>query len=203
VGSASKPTKFPDKNELKRFARKMVGERMDSLQKDVKHCLQRPYAPFPALLYCISSVDFLGALFAGEAAPPVDTVGNSKVYMQKFMGYTDEQSSFIIDLFRHKLVHLAQPRPSVNKNNKIISWKYEHSNTQKHLLLEDAPKDTSIKIKSDWQVPVDQTFSLGIMQFMEDIRDSVYRHGGYLDVLENDPNLQGKFEKALEEIFQS
>jgi hypothetical protein len=38
---------------------------------------------------------------------------------------------------------------------------------------------------------------------MEDIRDSVYRHGGYLDLLESTLDLQSKFDKAVEEMFQS
>lgn len=183
---------------------------MNSLQKDVMHCLQEPFAPFPALLYCMSPVDFLGAVVAGQAAKrdsitghPVDTIGNSKAYMQKYMGYTEEQSTLIIELFRHKFVHVAQPRPSVSHNNKIVAWRYEHHHSQKHLLLENAPTNTKIQIKSGWEIAVDQIFSLGIEQFMEDIRDSVYRHGGYLDLFETTPKLQDNFEKAVEEIFRS
>jgi hypothetical protein len=210
VSQASGSTKFPDKNELKRFARTIVGERMNSLRKDVLHCLRKPYAPFPALLYCISSMDFLGALFAGQGAKKdsitsksVDTAGNSKAYMHHFMGYTQDQCSLIIDLFRHKLVHLAQPKPSTVYYGKIVSWYYEHNPSPKHLLLENAPTGAKIQIKSDWEIPVDQTFCLSITQFMEDIRDSVYRHGGYLDLMETDSNIQDKFEKAIQEIFQS
>jgi hypothetical protein len=208
--SASTPSKFPDKNELKRFARTMVAERMNSLHKDVKHCLDKPYAPFPALLYCMSSVDFLGALVAGQAAQydsvtaeRVRPTPNSLRYMRDFMGYTEEQSILILEIFRHKLVHLAQPSPSAKHNGKIVAWLYEHHPTHKHLLLENAPKDTKIHIKSDWEIPVDQIFTLGITQFMEDIRDSVYRHGRYLDLLESTLDLQSKFDKAVEEMFQS
>jgi hypothetical protein len=48
-----------------------------------------------------------------------------------------------------------------------------------------------------------KSLALGITQFMEDIQDSVYRHGGYLDLLETTPDLQYKFEKAIVEMFQS
>jgi hypothetical protein len=74
--------------------------------------------------------------------------------MQKFMGYTKEQSTPIIELFRHKLIHL-QPRPSVLHNNIVVASLYEHHYTQKYLLLENAPKDTNIQIKSGWEVVVD------------------------------------------------
>jgi hypothetical protein len=46
--STSSAARFPNKNELKRFARYFVKERMDSLQKDVIHCLQWPFASFSA-----------------------------------------------------------------------------------------------------------------------------------------------------------
>jgi hypothetical protein len=59
------------------------------------------------------------------------------------------------------------------------------------------------QIKSGWEIVVDQVFSLGIEQFMEGIRDSVYRHGGHLDLFETTPQLQNNFEKAVEQIFQS
>lgn len=62
MGTSS--AKFPDKNELKRFARNFVIERIDSLQKYVMHCLQQPFASFPAILYCVSIIDLLGALCA-------------------------------------------------------------------------------------------------------------------------------------------
>ena len=46
--------KFPDTNESKRFARNFL-ERIVSLQRDVVYCLQPPYAPFPAILYCLAT----------------------------------------------------------------------------------------------------------------------------------------------------
>lgn len=203
-------SRFPDKNELKRFARRFVKERMDSLEKDVIHCSQQPFAPFPAILYCMSTIDLLGALSAGQAARKdprtnknVDTTANSKNYMQQFMGYTDEQASLVADLFRHKLVHLAQPKPCVSYNNNVVAWQYDHDYTTKHLILENASPDAKIQIKSDWSITISQIFTIGIMQLKDDIHDSVYRHGGYLDQFESNTNkLQSMFEKAIIEIYQ-
>jgi hypothetical protein len=208
--STASATRFPDKNELKRFARYFLKERLDSLQKDVIHCLQQPYAPFPAILYCLSTIDLLGALNAGQASKKdpktnkhVDTTANSKQYMRQYMGYTDDQINILVDLFRHKLVHLAQPRPCISYNNKVVVWEYVHNYTTKHLLLEEAPPNSKIQIKSDWSISVQQIFTIGIMQLKDDIQDSVYRHRGYLDLFErNTSNLQDMFEKAIEEIYQ-
>jgi hypothetical protein len=201
--STPRASRFPNKNELKRFARYFVKERMDSLEKDVIHCLQPPYAPFPAILYCLSTIDLLGALNAGQAAKKdpntnknVDTA-NSKQYMRQYMGYTDDQVNIIVDLFRHKLVHLAQPKPCISYNNKVVAWEYIHDYTTKHLILEEAPPDLKIQNKSDWIIAVNQIFTIGIMQLKHDIQDSVYRHGGYLDLFENNTsNLQGMASRA-------
>ena len=111
--------KFPDTNESKRFARNFL-ERIVSLQRDVVYCLQPPYAPFPAILYCLATIDLFGALRVGQVLTidpvtkkriHIDTAGNSKSYMESFMGYTTQQSELIIKIFRHKMVHIAQPPP--------------------------------------------------------------------------------------------
>jgi hypothetical protein len=187
-------SKFPDKNELRRFARNFIKERIDSLQKDVMHCLQLPYAPFPAILYCLATIDLLGSLCYGQK--------NSRTYMHSFMGYTQEQSKLITQIFRHKLVHLAQPRPVFSYNKKTVAWRYVHENTPDHLILKDLPKDSKKWVKSDWSVDLDQVFTIGITQLVEDIRDSVLRHGGYLDQLDRNKNkLLNKFEHAMDEVY--
>lgn len=200
--------RFPDQNELKRFARNFVKERIESLQKDVIHCLQPPFAPIPAMLYSLATVDLLGALRAGQASKKdpltganVNTKKNSETYMQLFMGYTQEQTELILEIFRHKLVHLAQPRPLYSYKNKTVVWQYVHENTPNHLILEDLSSPTKFLIKSDWPVNIDQVFTLGITQFVQDIRDSVLRHGGYLDRLETDTTILDNFRKAIEETF--
>jgi hypothetical protein len=124
-------SRFPNKNELKRFARSFVKERIDSLEKDVIHCLQPHYAPFPAILYCLSTIDLLGALNAGQAA---------KIQIQTGM-WTLQQTQnntcrniWVIPM-RHKLVHLAQHKPCISYNNKVVTWEYVHDYTPKHLIL--------------------------------------------------------------------
>ena len=58
---------FKNQTDLLDFARKFLRQRIMSLNKDVKHCLREPYAPFPAILYCFSTIDLLGALYQGQA----------------------------------------------------------------------------------------------------------------------------------------
>ena len=116
---------------------------MDSLEKDVNHCLVKPYAPMPAILWCIACIDFLGALLAGQASKKipgtntnVNTTENSQKYMISYMDYSQEQVELIQGIFRHKLVHLAQPGPLSLYKGKTVVWRYDHDFNPNHLILE-------------------------------------------------------------------
>jgi hypothetical protein len=174
----------------------------------VDHCLSKA-AVFPANLYCLSTIDLLGALYAGQAkkrdpatGKPVDTKKNSKNYMKEFMNYTDEQATLIIEIFRHKLVHLAQPNPVYIHNTRRIRWVYHHSDPEKHLLLEDIPPGMGLIIKTDWKIPVDRYFNISIHHLTQDIINSVKNHGGFLDKFETDSLvIQPNVKKAIEQIY--
>jgi hypothetical protein len=126
---------FRDSTDVLGFARAFVSARTNSLLNDVQHCLTMrrvctacgqenelpTCARFPALLYCFSTIDLLGALYVGNATPGA-TVPNSKAYMCRVMGYTDEQVRLLQTLFRHKLVHLAEPKAVVEDVGRRISW---------------------------------------------------------------------------------
>lgn len=140
---------FSEQNELVKFARDLVRNRIDSLEKDVTYCLRdqaqppsAPYAPFPALLYCFSTLD--------------KTPYNSKNYAQRFMNYTEEQSNLLIQIFRHKLVHLAQPKFVYHDSVKSrdITWRYYHDNQEEHLKIDKLPPNSKITITSSWEIPV-------------------------------------------------
>jgi hypothetical protein len=84
---------FANPNEMIKFSRDFVKDRIKSLEKDVQYCLREnnsplQYAPFPALLYCFSTIDLLGSLFEGD--------------VRWFINYTIEQTNLLIDIFRHK-----------------------------------------------------------------------------------------------------
>jgi len=60
-----------------------------------------------------------------------------------------------------------------------------------------------INITSTYNIYATYQFNLGIMQFMLDIKDSVFRPHGYLDALETTPALQTNFVNAIEQIYQN
>ncbi|MDH4227643.1 MAG: hypothetical protein OEV59_07860 [Deltaproteobacteria bacterium] len=196
-----------DTNDVLTRARNFLKERTDALSKDVKHCLfaQSEYAPapFPALLYCFSTIDLLGELYGYE---PVDnrcplcgkTLGKSvknpkgvtlrsRAYMTEVMKYTEEVANRLQKVFRHKLVHLAQPNLAYQENGKKIGWEYHHDNRAVHLTTTE--KD-GVKI-----------FRISIGSLCDDIVDSVYKPEGYLHKLSQDEELRVNFEKAYKEIY--
>jgi hypothetical protein len=89
---------FTDDKDLMNFAKQFIDERLSSLDNYVKRCLPTDvdrkeglcYAPFPALLYCFSVIDLLGALYAGHARSS-RTIVNSKKYMKDLMSYKEDQ----------------------------------------------------------------------------------------------------------------
>jgi len=102
-------------NELVRHARGFVENRVNSLETDAKHCLPKdPHdeyiTSFPILLYCFATIDLLGALMSGRADREAPTPKQSIQYMTSCMIYTTENAEILLNLFRHKLVHLAHSK---------------------------------------------------------------------------------------------
>ncbi len=194
--------KFAEQRELIRFAKNFIRERIDSLENDVRHCLQEPFAPFPALLYCFSTIDLLGALCAGNAARNAPTTRQSADYMQRFMNYTEEQSRLLQNLFRHKIVHLAQPKAVIEDNSRLICWHYRHESREHHLKLVKLPQGSKVQITASWEISCDYEFNISISHLVKDIRDSVESPNGYLESLEKTPDLQDRFEKAIAQIYE-
>jgi hypothetical protein len=195
--------RFVQQTESVRYARDFVGERISSLEKDVSHCLQGHLAPFPALLYCFTSVDLFGALYAGRADNHAPTTSQSISYMTSLMNYIFADADIIVNLFRHKLVHLAQPNPVIRHNSELITWRYHHDDKQFHLKKIQLPKNSTITITSIWSIPVIHEFNISIMDFVRDIKDSVNSANGYLDLLEKTTYLQDRFEMAIEQIYST
>ena len=214
-------------NETLTIARNMLKGRTDSLQNDVKRCVfgadvytYTQAAPFPALLYCFSTIDLLGALYGGNAEG--NTTKQSRDYMTDIMRYPIEKAFLLQEIFRHKIVHLAQPDPRSSIDGSLIDnkikgksksaenlrnylkgkisaglylWGIEHRDRAKHLVIEPLGKEGQ-----DERLRF--CFWVSIWSLVEDIVDSVYKPSGYLHRLENEPNLQRNFEIAYGQIFE-
>jgi hypothetical protein len=171
------------------------------LQKEVAHCLREPYAPFPAIAYCFATVDLLGALCAGEASRKANTSQQSIDYMHRFIHYTDEQTKLLMVIFRHKIVHLAQPKAISEYNGRKVAWRYWHDNSERHLKLTKLKEPVQLLLTSSWVVTADHEFEFSIVHLVKDIAVSVHERGGSLPTLATVTGLQNRFEKALSEIY--
>jgi hypothetical protein len=204
---------FEDHLKLIDYAHKfIIEERLTSLQKDVKACLKEDCA-FPALLYCFSTIDLMGTLYTGQASKGSPTPENFKIYMCEFMrngaqntsrnGYILEHANLILNIFRHKTGHLAQPKLVINYNNKLIAWRYEYPETLNHLNIENIGKKKQVKdILTPHTIEYDHVFVVSINQLMHDIVDSVIRYpDGYFAKLKGCNKMQEKFDDAIEQIY--
>lgn len=192
---------FADTHELIQFARRFLSERTDSLKNDAQVCTAGATAVFPAILYAFATVDLLGALLGGDAKGPKGMTERTKSYMRRFMHYSEDHCALLMDLFRHKIVHLAQPSAVTLFKNSRTSWGYRHDDLQHHLKLVPLTPPPRVTVASALQITVDQRFEISIRHFVEDIIDSVYAPGGYLHSLASDADLQDKFANAIMDIY--
>jgi len=181
-----------ESNEIITTAKNFLKERTNSLENDCKHCLFKDHsAPFPALLYCFSNIDLLGALYVGNAKDDAPTTKQSMDYMTGIMKYPELQAKLLQKVFRHKLVHLAQPNPVTNfENKKYLWWECHEPNRALHLKIENTDKQN------------EYIFRISINDFLEDIVDSVWSANGYFEQLsKNMGSLQSNFQTAHKQIW--
>jgi hypothetical protein len=190
------------------FAKKfIIDDRLASLDNDVNRCLpvsgskkeSTGYAPFPALMYCFSIIDLLGAIYAGNARSHQTTENPSK-YMKKYMKYPDDKISLLMKIYRHKIVHLSQPKGAMLYNGHIISWEHDENNPNTHLTID--PNQGDFPIFDYGVIHCHGKFIVSIWVLRDDIMDSVTRiPGGYYEDLQNDVDLRNKFVAAINQIF--
>jgi len=193
---------FADTDELIQFARTFLHERTDSLQRDVLVCTHEATAAFPAILYCFSTIDLLGALLGGDAKSSSGVTDRAKAYARRFMHYSAEQCDLLWGIFRHKIVHLAQPSPVKLFKGKKTTWRYWHDDGGHHLKLVPLVPPVQEARTSGLSFEAEQRFEISIRHLVADVVDSVHAPGGYLHTLASDTDLQGKFTTAVTQIYE-
>jgi hypothetical protein len=193
---------FSDTNELIQFARTFLRDRTDSLQRDAQVCLHGATAAFPAILYCFSTVDLLGALLGGDAKSSTGMTNRAKEYAKRFMHYSEDQCSLLWGVFRHKIVHLAQPNAVKVFKGKKTTWGYWHDDGAHHLKLVPFFPPVHQTVTSGLAFNVEQRFEISIRHFVADIIDSVHAPGGYLHALGSDEGLQKCFTDAVTHLYE-
>jgi hypothetical protein len=186
---------FKSQTELIKFAESFLTERKESLEKDVRKCLENDCA-FPAILYTFATINLLGSIRSGRTNNK-DTEMTEE-YMSEFMHYTDEQIELLITIWRHKTTHLALPKDVViDKKERQVAWYYEHNNKNIHLKVferkEIFPMTSEIKLESNFR------FCLSILDFAMDVVRSI--DSEFLPKLKESVFLQDNFEKVILDIY--
>jgi hypothetical protein len=162
--------------------------------------------PFPALLYCFSTIDLLGSLYEGDATgntrrygQQVGTTIKARKYMVDLIGYPEFETNLLQDQFRHKLVHLAQPQYS----NRSIGWQLDNLYLGDHMILKKLESRQEILTLTPITLEGDHVFIISIEKLVYDIEKSVRdTDTGYLARLRrNQDNLQLKFDKAVQQKY--
>jgi hypothetical protein len=101
---------------------------------------------------------------------------------------------------RHKLIHVAEPLLSVIQyETRRIAWRYNHYNLVNHLIfVPAATTNNNIQIARNWSIEFDEIFEISILGLADDIINSVYKDGGYLQMLEKDIIYRLILKKVLE-----
>ena len=84
--------------------------------------------------------------------------------MTRFMQYSTENATILIELFRHKLAHLAQPNPLIRYGLERVTWRHHQHDRQFH--LKKIPLDSGSEI-ADVHTGISQLF----MSIISDIKD--------------------------------
>jgi hypothetical protein len=198
------PIVFEDDIDLMHFADEfIVKDRLASLENDVNRCLPTAkieateYAPFPALMYCFSIVDLLGSLYAGNARSR-KTTENAARYIEKYMNYPEDKRRLLQKIYRHKIVHLSQPKFAMLHNKQIIAWKQEEGVIS---TIDPTPGYVNIPGRSG-KIYCNAQYIISIVTLKDDIKNSVVRSpDGYMEDLRNNNGLQSKFVTAINQIF--
>jgi hypothetical protein len=151
-------------------------------------------------MYCFSIVDLLGSLYAGNARTG-NTTENAARYMEKYMNYPEDKRRLLQKIYRHKIVHLSQPKFAMLYNKQIIAWKHEEGVTSRHLTIDPTPGYVNIPGRS-CKIYCNAQYIISIVTLKDDIKNSVERSpGGYMEDLRNNTDLQSKFVTAINQIF--
>jgi hypothetical protein len=197
---------IPFQNDKQRveLATQISNNMLCSLENGVTECLRYPYtntsaptnAYSPAVMYCFSLIELFGSFYDGTSRGTrlpkgKGTSDRAKKYMIDLMNYSQVDAEKLQKIYRHKLAHLAIPKPAILYRDKYFSWKLHDPDPAHHLTTEQSPR--SIRIGNLSQVDYDEIYVVNIMQLKRDITASVRSPGkGYLAALQKSQDLIDK-----------
>lgn len=140
---------------------------------------------YGSMMRAFSYIDLLSAYWGG---PGQAQTGRMVNFMDRYIGYERKAHSVAVQLWRHKLMHTAQPRklndPATGKTMYwLLQWYEQHLPRKQHFTFSDAGHQVNLNI--------------GAMYLIEDIERAAIE---YFDELEESHQLQQKAEATENEL---
>ena len=206
---------FSSERELITFARKFLHGRVQLLNKDVEVCLtanrQVSHAYFPALMTCISFLDLLSGLHAGQLKG--QGIEELVAYAAKFMTrthYPELELTICYEMMRHKIAHLGHPYVVFDTHSskklkqsppKRVTWTLYATNRPLPLELVACPGSSLQYTLRPWEVPYDHRLHISIHRFKVDAVNSINGPTGYRAHLISDPGAKARFAGCMKEYY--
>jgi len=196
-------------------AKLILEERIRSLRNDFLLCSQNlvisgekvQNAPFPILMYAFAAIDYFSSLWVGWNDPKgknkkknynSDTRNHTDriiEFMERYLNYPTNSSRIAVAIFRHKLMHTAEPRViTIKGKNERHYWGTDFNFNKKHLLPQKVNPDPNDPCYDHYE------FWISIPQLISDIETGVFGPNGYFQDLIKDEDLQSKYKNCIEEF---
>ena len=120
----------------------------------------------------------------------------AKKYMINVMKYPKFEVKLLQIQFRHKLVHLAQPKTITydNSNKRMIGWRLDNRYNRKHMIVELLPTKKTVLTLSPYKMEAEAAFTISVEKLLEDTLNSAH---DYLEMLKKSARLQKNFDDAI------
>jgi len=162
----------------------------------IDHSLGGGAAPFPIVLFCMGTLDFFSAAHFGYSEKKrrkerLNQTERMTKFLEKYLSYDEAVSNVALDVFRHKLVHLAEPyvQTSHHKNN-ILGWEIASVQAEGY--------HWSIK---DYDSKGNKIVRFGVANFINDLKEGVLGTTSYYQDLTTNTNLQENYLSFFKELL--
>jgi hypothetical protein len=181
--------------------RLMFEQRLDSLDNDTKRCFAPidglQFAPFPAVLYAFSTVDYFSSAWKGWNDPVFGRKKKKRrnqtkrlvAFLARFIRYGKKESQIAVSVWRHKLMHTGEPRLVRNKTKtEKYGWEISYESPDNMKLVPVTGGSATHKLV------------LNPLTLAKDLREAVFGAGRYWDQLQDSILLQARFLRFRNEI---
>jgi hypothetical protein len=187
-------------NQEVQYAKTALNGKISSLKND----FSRAYfnlnqyniqsSPFPILMFTMSVIDFFSALLTGWSQSNSNQNRFQTTRMIDFcvnqLGYGQIESTVLVKVHRHSLMHTSDPRIRSNRNGDIYGWQIMNINPN-HMHLNPQPNQNRIQVT---------LLDIGIGNLIDDLERYLIKPGGYFELLDSNQQTQANYIQCLHEL---